>query len=200
MQATIQDQIRHTLRNLGFAPHHAGYKLLIAAIKETVPHGKYHLERDLIMEGYNKGALTVNVYPFDGVALYNDSVEEYFHNTLALIDKDVRHDLFHGNHPVFTRVRDRVPSYYGENCEIENCLVADGCMLGGEVEDSLLFRNVTVYPGAEVENCVIMNDTVIGEGAQLRYVILDKDVVVRPGAKLMGTPTTPVIITRGEVV
>lgn len=32
MQATIQDQIRHTLRNLGFAPHHAGYKLLIAAI------------------------------------------------------------------------------------------------------------------------------------------------------------------------
>lgn len=32
MQTNIQDQIRRTLRSLGFAPHHAGYKLLIAAI------------------------------------------------------------------------------------------------------------------------------------------------------------------------
>jgi glucose-1-phosphate adenylyltransferase len=51
-----------------------------------------------------------------------------------------------------------------------------------------------------VENCVIMNDTVVSEGCELKYVILDKDVVVRPGAKLIGTPTNPVIIKRGDVV
>ena len=49
--------------------------------------------------------------------------------------------------------------------------------------------------------CVIVRgDTVIGEGCELCNVILDKDVVVRPGAKLIGTPTSPVIIKRGEVV
>ena len=128
------------------------------------------------------------------------SVEEYFQNSLALCDKKVRNDLFHYNHPVYTKVRDRVPSYYGEDCEIENCIVADGCMLEGEAEDSILFRQVTIGEGASVENSLIMNDTVVGEGAQLECVILDKDVVVRPGAKLIGSPNAPIIIRRGEIV
>ena len=132
--------------------------------------------------------------------MYNESVEEYFANSLSLVSKEVRDDLFGRNHPVYTKVRDRVPTYYGENCQIENCSVADGCFLEGCVKNSVLFRQVTVAPNADIESCVIMNDTVIGEGSQLKYVILDKDVVVRPGSKLIGTPAYPVIIKRGEVV
>ena len=78
--------------------------------------------------------------------------------------------------------------------------MADGCIIEGEVEESVLFRDVTVCEGAEVENCVIMNDTVVGEGAELKYVILDKDVTVRPGARLIGTKQSPIIIKRGETV
>lgn len=131
---------------------------------------------------------------------FNESVQEYFQNSLSLVKKEIRADLFGRSHPVYTKVRDRVPTYYGEECDIVNCSVADGCMLGGSVRDSILFRQVTVYPGACVENCVVMNDTVVGENSELRYVILDKDVYVRPGTKLMGTPKNPVIIRRGEIV
>ncbi len=169
-------------------------------IKECVARNRYHMDRDLVMGLWQKGFATLNIFQFDGVALFNESVEEYFRNSLALLDKDIRHDLFGRNHPVFTKVRDRVPSYYGENCEVENCLVADGCFLEGEAEDSILFRQVTICEGAEVENCVIMNDTVVGEGAQLEYVIMDKNVTVRPGARLVGTKKDPIIIKRGETV
>ena len=175
-------------------------KWLARQVKEHIAHNLYHMDRDLVLGQWQKGDISVNVYRFKGAAMYNESVEEYFSNSLALIDKNIRHDLFHYNHPVYTKVRDRVPSYYGENCDVERCIVADGCMLGGKAEDSVLFRQVTIYPGAEVENCVIMNDTVIGAGAELKYVILDKDVTVRPGAKLCGTPTNPIIIRRGEIV
>ena len=173
---------------------------LVRQVREHIAHNLYHMDRDLVLGLWQKGQATVNVYPFRGVAMYNESVEEYFRNSLSLTKAEVRHDLFGANHPVYTKVRDRVPTYYGEYCEIENCIIADGCMLGGEVEDSLLFRNVTVYPGAEVENCVIMNDSVVGEGAELKYVILDKDVTVRPGTKLIGSKENPVVIKRGETV
>ena len=169
-------------------------------VKEFISRNLFHMDRDLVLGQWQKGEVTVNVYEFAGVALFNDTPAEYFRNSLALIDGDVRHDLFGGNHPVFTRVRDRVPSYYGEACEIENSIVADGCIIEGEVEDSVLFRDVTIRQGAEVEKCVIMNDTVVGEGAELKYVILDKDVTVRPGARLIGTANNPIIITRGETV
>ena len=158
------------------------------------------MDRDLVMGQWQEGKLSVNVYQFKGAALFNDTVEEYFRNSLSLIDPKVRHDLFGYNHPVFTKVRDRVPTYYGEECEVENCLMADGCMLDGKVTNSILFRNVTLHQGAEIENCVIMNDTIIGEGAQLKNVILDKDVTVRPGAKLIGSAKNPIIIKRGETV
>ena len=169
-------------------------------VKECVARDKYHMDRDLVMGLWQHGLASLNVYEFEGIALFNESVEEYFRNSLALIDKEVRHDLFGAHHPVFTKVRDRVPSYYGENCEIENCLVADGCFLEGEAEDSVLFRQVTICEGAEVEHCVIMNDTVVGEGSELEYVILDKNVTVRPGSRLIGTKKNPIIVKRGETV
>ena len=153
-----------------------------------------HLALNRLVEG----DLSLCLHP--GVVLYNESVAEYFQNSLALIDTKTRHDLFIYNHPVFTRVRDRVPTFYGETSDTADIVVADGCVIEGQVTNSVLFRNVTVCPGASIDQCVIMNDAVIGEGAELKYVILDKDVTVRPGAKLIGTPTNPVIITRGGIV
>ena len=175
-------------------------KWLISATKDLIARDKFHMDRDLILGGWQRGLVTVNAYQFDGVAMYNESVEEYFANSLSLLCKDVRNDLFNGNHPVYTKVRDRVPTYYGEECEVENCLLADGCFIEGEVEDSVLFRQVSIAKGAEVENCILMNDAVIGEGAELKYVILDKNVTVTPGAKLIGTKKNPIIVKRGETV
>lgn len=174
--------------------------LLRKLIRECIARNLYHMDRDLVLGSWQRGEITLNVYQFPGLALFNESVEEYFRNSLAMLDSRTRHDLFYYNHPVYTKVRDRVPSYYGANSSIENCLVADGCMLGGSVRDSVLFRQVTVKPGAKIENCLVLNDTVVGENCELKYVILDKDVELQPGTRLIGTPTRPIIIKRGEKV
>ena len=175
-------------------------KWLVAQVKEHIARNLFHMDRDLVLGLWQKNAVSLNIYRFDGLAMFNESVAEYFRNSLLLTDKEIRNDLFGRNHPIYTKVRDRVPTYYGEGCKIENCSVADGCMLEGAVKNSVLFRQVTICPGAQVDSCVIMNDTVVGEGCQLKYVILDKDVVVSPGAKLIGTPANPVIIGRGDKV
>ena len=175
-------------------------KWLIHQVQEHIARNLYHMDRDLVLGLWQKGQVSINVYRFKGEVMYNESVQEYFHNSLALRDKKIRHDLFHYNHPVYTKVRDRVPSYYGENCSVDNCIVADGCMLEGNAKDCILFRQVTVCEGAKVDSCIVMNDTVIGEGAQVKYAILDKDVTVSPGAQIIGTATTPIIVKRGETL
>ncbi len=175
-------------------------KWLIEQVQEHVSRNLYHMDRNLVMGGWRRGLVSVNIYEHEGVALFNESVDEYYHNTLSLLDKEVRHDLFSANHPVYTKVRDRVPCYYGEDAELDDCLIADGCMLEGKVEDSVLFRQVTICEDADVEECIIMNDCVIGKGAKLKYVILDKEVTVTPGAKLYGTKEHPIVIKKGETV
>lgn len=175
-------------------------KWLIEQVNNHISHNLYHMDRDLVLGGWQKGNVSVNVYEFGGVALYNESVAEYFANSMSLLEKDIWCDLFIDNHPIYTKVRDRVPSYYGEECKIENCVVADGCILDGHAKHSVLFRQITLEAGAQVEDCVIMNNSVVGAGSELKNVILDKEVTVRPGTKLIGTPTNPIIVKRGETV
>ena len=175
-------------------------QFLIHSVKELIARDKFHMDRDLVLGGWQRGIVSVNVFPFEGVAMFNESIGEFYENSLALIKQDVREDIFNGRHPIYTKVRFRVPTYYGEDSSIDNALIADGCMLEGTVKGSVLFRNVTVDKDADVESCIIFNDTVIGEGAELKYAILDKDVTVTPGAKLIGTRKNPVIVKRGETV
>lgn len=175
-------------------------ELLIRLVRESAARNLYRFERDLIMKQYYENNLSVNVYQFPGVAMYNESTLEYYHNSLALAQKEIRTDLFHGAHTIYTKVRDRVPSYYGENAAVNECVVADGCMLDGQVEKCVLFRQVIIEEDAKVKECVIMNDCTIGAGAEVRYAVLDKNVTVRPGARLIGTSDNPVIVKRGETV
>ena len=174
--------------------------LLIHNVKEAVARNLYRFERDFVLPQYQAGNLSVNIYAYDGTVLFTESTEEYYNANLALIDPDIRESLFRGAHPIYTKVRDQVPSYYGETCNLENCILADGCMLEGTIRNSVLFRHVNVASGAVIEDSVIMNDTVVGENSYLKCVILDKDVVVSPGTQLVGTPTNPVILKRGESV
>lgn len=177
-----------------------GRQWLIEKVQELVAHDKYHMDRDLVLGQWNEGKVAINLYKYDGVALYNENAEEYFANSMALLDKNVRDGLFNAHHPIFTRVRDRVPNYYGDESQVTNTVTADGGIFNGKVENSVLFRNVHVEKNAHVDRCVVMSETTIGEGAFLQYVILDKNVTVNPGAKLVGTPKCPIIIKRGETV
>ena len=177
-----------------------GREWLIQKINDCVARDKFHMDRDLVLGQWIHNGLTINVYEYTGVALYNESTAQYFQNSLALLDKDVAFGIFHSHHNVYTKVRDCVPTYYGEDCEVEHCLIADGCFLEGQVEDSVLFRRVTIKENAKVDKCVIMNDTVVGKDSELKYVILDKNVKVAPGTKLCGDKNHPIIIKRGETV
>lgn len=177
-----------------------GRERLMRETIEAVAHNRYHFERDLVMFGFAEKGMKVNACRFGGVALFNESPREFYHNNLALIDPEVRHGLFGTGHTIYTRVRDEVPSYYGEQSDIRDCIVADGCMIDGCVEHSVLFRGVQIHEGAKVKNSVIMQGTRVGKDAELECVILDKDVIVRPGARLCGTADHPLILKRGETV
>ena len=173
---------------------------LISACIEAVARNRYHFERDFLLRGFNEGTLTISVYRFQNVALFNESTEEYYRNSLAVLDADVRRDLFHSDLTIYTRPRNETPAYIDAEGKVVDSLVGDGSVVAGNVEHSVLFRGVHVAHGASVRDSILLQDVDVGAGAQLACVILDKDVRVRPGARLVGTPAHPVIVKRGEVV
>ena len=146
------------------------------------------------------GQLKIVPYVFDGYAARLQSVAGYFARSMELLDPAVREQLFVPDRPVRTKDRSDPSTYYGPNSRSYNSLVADGCLIEGEVENSILFRGVRVEKGAKVSGCVLMQGTTIQAGAVLKYAITDKNVRVNPGRMLMGHSTYPLSIAKNEIV
>ena len=175
--------------------------VLINAVQRCVNRGRYHLERDFLLRNFNKGLLTIHGYVFHSPVLFNFSSQDYYRNSMALLDPEIFRGIFDRRGlTIYTKVRDAIPTYYGEKSRVDDCLVADGCRLMGTAEHSVLFRDVTIAKSAVVRDCVLMQGCVISEGAVVEGMILDKNVTVRPHTVLKGTREHPLIIEKGAIV
>ncbi len=148
----------------------------------------------------NLNHLRVYGYEETGFVRVLGSLQDYYDISLELLKLENRKALFAPERPVYTKVNDRVPSIYGIGANVKNSLVADGCKIYGEVENSILFRGVTVEKGAKIKNSIVMKNTFVGENSTLECVIIDKSVVVKPNKMLCGASNYPVYIGKGIVI
>ena len=108
--------------------------------------------------------------------------------------------LFPPERPVYTKVRDEAPVRYAMDCKVHNSVVADGCIIEGEVENCVLFRGVRVAKGASIKNCVLMQGTVVEQGVEMEYIVTDKNVTITERRHLKGNENFPVYVEKGTVV
>ena len=78
-------------------------------------------------------------------------------------------------------------------------MVANGCLINGSVENSIISREVKIGKGSVIKNCIIMQKCEIGENCFLDSVIVDKDVKVESGTSLLGTAHAPYVIRKGTI-
>jgi glucose-1-phosphate adenylyltransferase len=124
----------------------------------------------------------------------------YFNANMEMLEKNKFSSLFHGSQSVITKVKNGAPTYYAKGAHVKNAQFATGCVIEGTVEDSLIFRKVTVAKDAEVRNSMVMQGSKIGEGAVLEYCILDKNVTIGPGVTLKGTKDNLVVVEKNKTI
>lgn len=166
-------------------------ELLIQQITEAYAHGYVYFERDIIAPQLN--TLQVHGYEFTGYTARITDKASYFNENMKLLNDDNLNALF-GPSPIYTKIRDDNPTRYIGNSKVKNTMVADGCVIEGEVENCILFRGVRVGKGAVVKNCILMQDTVVADNVEMDYVITDKEVSISEGKILKGNNTFPVFI------
>lgn len=166
-------------------------QLLIDLVQDAFSHGLTHFTRDVLWARRND--LHIHAYRFEGYVGRIMSINSYFEENMKLLDDKNLDALFSGS-PIYTKVRDDNPTRYIAGAQVRNAMIADGCVIEGEVENCVLFRGVKVGKGAVARNCILMQDTVIEDGAKLDYIITDKDVTVSANKEMKGTDTYPVYI------
>ena len=173
-------------------------ELLEYLVEEAFARGEYDFHRDILLKKYR--TLNIMGYKYDGFLARLESIESYFAANMALLNPDVQADLFNPRHPIYTKVKDEVSARYSVSAQVKNALVADGCVIEGQVENSILFRGVHVKPGARIFNSIVMQGAEVGENVLLDHVILDKGVKILPGRSLQGYDSFPIVIRKNQTV
>ncbi len=158
----------------------------------------YSLTRDVLQA--KKDEFNILGYEHKGFFTKIDSLQSYYNANKMLLDTEKRSALFTKDLPIYTKIGDKGPVKYGLESNISNSLIADGCIIEGTVENSILFRGVKVGKDTVIKDSILMQGTVIGSKCAVTSVITDKNVEISNEKVLTGSETYPLYISKNAKI
>jgi len=171
---------------------------LLEVMDACVSRGYYDLVRDGFIR--NIGMLNMQSYDYQGYWAKIYSINSYYRYSMDLLRPEISHQLFFKPGLIYTKVKDEAPVKYSGNANVINSIVANGCIIDGTVENSILFRGVKIRKGAHVKDSILMQKTEIGENACVENLITDKMVTITSGNRLIGVKNYPMVIDLETVI
>lgn len=126
--------------------------------------------------------------------------KSYYDANMSLVDLKNAENLFHEEWPIYTRTNDSCPTQYFDTADVKSSFLANGCMIEGTVENSVIGRGCVIKPGAVVKNCVLLTEVVIGEGVHIEGQVVDKLAKVTKMKEIIADPEKPGYIKRNDRV
>ncbi|MEY8463073.1 glucose-1-phosphate adenylyltransferase subunit GlgD [Streptococcus merionis] len=199
-------------RIIGFEENHGKYK------NRQISLEAYFMKRTLFIELIKRANKVSSLYWFkeiladvvndykvmgyahrDYVACIN-TIESYYKTQIDLIDPVNRKLLFKPKWPIHTQTTDSSPTLYGPLAEVSGSLISNGSSINGQVENSVIDRDVVIEDGVVVRNSIIMNGAIIRSGVTIENAIIDKETEIKHSIDIQGTPETPVYIKPREII
>lgn len=194
----LSNDYRPGMQNLSMNLYIIERESLIQLVRDAAVRGLVYFERDILAR--NLSLLNVKAFEYTGYAARIADMKSYFDENMRLLQSGNVDKLFDPANPIYTKIRDDNPTRYLEGSKVKNCLVADGCVIEGTVENSVLFRGCTIKKGVVVKNSVLMQDTIVEENCSVDYVVTDKNVHITTGKQLCGTDSFPVFVAKNHTV
>lgn len=142
----------------------------------------------------------VKGYEYKGRVQKVNSASTYYHANMELLDPCFSTKLLTTPNEIYTKLKDEPPCKYNKSAVIKNSLVSNGCVVEGEVENSILFQGVHVEKGSTIRNSIVLPNCHIGKGSLLEMAIVDKGVSILPFENIKGSLENPRVITEQKNV
>lgn len=184
-------------RNISLETYVINTKVLLKLINYAKKISSFFDLRDTL--AYLCDERKIMAYEYKGFARCIDSYEAYYKTSLEFLDLDISSQVFKSNWPIFTNTNDTPPTKYKKNACVKKSFLANGVIVDGTVENSILGRNVVIGKGAVVKNCIIFSGSKVAANAVLENVIIDKDAKVEKMKELKGTDE-PLYVKEGDAV
>ena len=150
-------------------------KLLVADMKD--PDSNHDFGKDIIPQMLNNGN-KLYAYKFKGYWKDVGTIDSLWEANMDLLDKNNERDLHDPTWKIYTEDVTSLPQYIGPDAQINQAFITQGCIIEGEVRNSVLFTGAKVGAGAKIIDSVLMPGVVVEEGAVVTRALVADNVKI----------------------
>lgn len=150
-------------------------KLLVADMKN--PDSNHDFGKDIIPTLLNDGRRLL-AYKFKGYWKDVGTIDSLWEANMDLLDKKNELDLSDPTWKIYTEDVTTLPHYVGADADIKRAFITQGCVIEGEVKNSVLFTGAKVGAGAKIIDSVLMPGVVVEEGAVVTRALVADGVKI----------------------
>ncbi|WP_303825289.1 glucose-1-phosphate adenylyltransferase [Abiotrophia defectiva] len=153
-----------------------------------------------VIPAYLSNAENCFAYSFEGYWKDVGTIESLWEANMEFLDPEHPLNISEDTWRIYTSNPVTPPQFLTEDAQIKHSLVVDGCYIAGQVDNSLMSRDVKVGPNSQVDHSVVMSSATIGKGCRVEYAIIGEQAVIADGASVIGTPDQIATVGYAEVV
>ena len=153
-----------------------------------------------VIPAYLSNAENCFAYSFEGYWKDVGTIESLWEANMEFLDPEHPLNISEDTWRIYTSNPVTPPQFLTEDAQIKHSLVVDGCYIAGQVDNSLMSRDVKVGPNSQVAHSVVMSSATIGKGCRVEYAIIGEQAVIADGASVIGTPDQIATVGYAEVV
>ena len=150
-------------------------KLLTADMKN--PDSNHDFGKDIIPQMLADGD-KLYAYKFNGYWKDVGTIDSLWEANMDLLDKNNELDLHDPTWKIYTEDVTALPQYIGPDADIKHAFITQGCIIEGEVKNSVLFTGAKVGAGAKIIDSVLMPGVVVEEGATVTRALVADNVKI----------------------
>ena len=154
-------------------------KMLLADMKN--PDSNHDFGKDIIPTLLNDGK-NLYAYKFEGYWKDVGTIDSLWEANMDLLDKNNALDLNDPSWRIYTEDATTPPHFVGPNADIKRSFITQGCMLDGEIKNSVLFTSVKIDTGAKVIDSVLMPGVIVESGAVVQRALVADGVRIGKNA------------------
>ena len=157
---------------------------LIELIERAAQEGRHDFVNDILIR--YKNIKRIYGYKLDTYWSNISTAEAYFKTNMDFLKKDVRDFFFKQYSDIYSKVDDLAPAKYNPGSSVKNSLIASGCIINGNVEDSVIFKKVYIGNNCTIKNCIVLNDVHIGDNSYFENCIIESRDTIKPNTTYVG--------------
>ena len=171
-------------------------RLLIELIEKCAEEERYDFVNDILIR--YKNLKKIYAYKMDSYWSNISSVESYYNTNMDFLKPDIRNYFFKQYPEIYSKVDDMPPAKYNPGSVIKNSLISSGCIINGQVENSILFKKAFIGNNCIIKNCIIMNNVYIGDNTYLENCIVESKGTIRANTHIGENGEIKIVVERNE--